>query len=110
MSGPVFAAFLDVVRRIPAGAVSRGNQVLVQTGENTGEVDQTTGLPEGFTYREVTIGVSDGDWVEVISGLEEGDVVAYIPTTSGDGMMFGGMMMGGYGGGEAVMVSPGPGM
>ena len=84
------------VVRIPAGAVSRGNQVLVQTGENTGEVDQTTGLPEGFTYREVTIGVSDGDWVEITSGLEAGDTVAYIPASTNDFLsILGGMMIGG---------------
>ena len=92
----------DVVR-IPAGAVSRGNQVLVLTGENTGGTDETTGLPAGFTYREVTIGVSDGDFVEITSGIEEGDTIAYIPTSGGNDFFFMGGP-GGPGGGQVVVV------
>ena len=92
----------DVVR-IPARAVSRGNQVLVLTGENTGGIDETTGLPAGFTYQEVTVGVSDGDFVEITSGLEAGDTIAYIPTSGGDNFFFMGGP-GGPGGAQVVVV------
>ena len=92
----------DVVR-IPARAVSRGNQVLVLTGENTGGIDEATGLPAGFTYQEVTVGVSDGDFVEITSGLEAGDTIAYIPTSGGDNFFFMGGP-GGPGGAQVVVV------
>ena len=45
---------------------------------------------------QVTTGVSDGDYIEIVSGLQEGDVVAYIPTSSSSGGDF--MMMGPGGG------------
>lgn len=65
--------------------------------------------PEGFTAVIVTIGLSDENYTEIISGLEEGDTV-YLPdktaaNNTGFGNMRGGMggmgmggMMGGMGG------------
>ncbi len=49
---------------------------------------------------QVEVGASDDTYTEIISGLQEGDVVAYIPTTSSSSttdtfMMGGGMQMGG---------------
>ena len=55
----------------------------------------------------VTTGVSDGSYIEITSGLQEGDVVAYIPTsTSSDSSFPMGGMPGGMGGGTM----PGGGM
>lgn len=53
---------------------------------------------EGGDYCSVPveIGASDSSYIEIISGLQEGDTVAYIPTTSSGG--FGMMMPGGMGG------------
>ena len=68
------ASVTDVLR-IPAGAVSRGNRVLVYGEDNGG--DET--IPEGYGWREITIGESDGDYVEVLSGLSEGDQITYQP-------------------------------
>lgn len=60
---------------------------------------------------EVETGVSDGSYIEVTSGLQEGDTVAYIQVSSsgdsgmmmggmpGSGMPSGGMPSGGRGGG-----------
>ncbi len=93
----------DVVR-IPAGAVARGDQVLVLTGENTGGMDEATGLPAGFTYKDVTVGVSDGDGVEITSGIEPGDTIAYIPTSDDNNFFFMGGGPGGPGGGQVVVV------
>ena len=61
--------------------------------------------------RAVPTGVSDGNYIEITSGLQEGDVVAYIPTTSSSGgmaMMMGGMP-GGMGGMGGAMPGGGPG-
>lgn len=80
------------VLAIPAGAVERGNRVLRQTADgSTGE-----GAPEGYEYVIVETGVSDDNFVEIISGLDVGDNVCYIPETSNGGGMF--MMMTGGGG------------
>ncbi|MBQ8837287.1 MAG: HlyD family efflux transporter periplasmic adaptor subunit [Clostridia bacterium] len=68
------------------------------TANASGTVTSSNGLPEGYEYVTVEIGMSDEDYVEIISGLEEGDTVAYIPktvTTSNNNF---GMMMGNMGG------------
>ena len=59
-------------------------------------------------YVSVETGASDDSYIEILSGLQEGDTVAYIPTSSGSGMS---MMMGGAMsmGGGAMVVSGGPG-
>lgn len=84
---------------IPAGAVSRGDRVLVKTSDgSTGE-----GAPEGYMYVKVTTGVSDGDFIEILTGLSEGDEIAYIPDTATSTDFFG-MGMGGMGGGSVMVV------
>ena len=77
--------------------------------EITGTIDSETGIPEGFHAVTVEVGLDDGDYIEIISGLSEGDIV-YIPVTETTGanmMMFGmgrntqrGMNMGGMSGGN----------
>ncbi len=52
-------------------------------------------VPDGYEIRQVVIGISDGTNIEIISGLSEGETVAYIPTTSSSGNPFMRMMMGG---------------
>ena len=76
------------VLTLPADAVETGGRVLVK---NT---DGSTGAnaPEGYRYVNVEIGVSDENYVEILSGLAEGDEIAYIPDT-GNGLL--GFMMGG---------------
>ena len=126
------------VLAIPAAALNRGDTVLVTTDSPSAvnAVSQTPEdmeLPEGSESPEgaedaaaqtggneaqssyvsvaVTTGVSDGDYIEITSGLQEGDVVAYIPTissNSGFGMMMGGMGGGAMGGGGG-MPGGGPG-
>lgn len=54
------------------------------------------GIPDGYEIRPVTVGISDGINIEIVSGLSAGETVAYIPSTGGSGMFgFPGMMMGG---------------
>ena len=81
----------------PAGDLPEGSGTEPQgdmPAGDTGAVGQSGG---GYVSVEVNVGVSDGDYIEILSGLQEGDVVAYIATSS-SGMM-GNMMMGGMPGG-----------
>jgi multidrug efflux pump subunit AcrA (membrane-fusion protein) len=77
---------------VPLNAVQEfGDRVFVYTG-----VDDESGSPTGDT--EVETGLSDGTHVEIVSGLDEGDRVYYMPPASEDGesqMMFPGMRGGG---------------
>ena len=78
---------------IPASAVQTGSRVLAKTDDgSTGE-----GAPKGYEYVRVEIGTSDEDFVEIVSGLEDGDEIAWIPdapTTGSMNMMMGPMGMG----------------
>ncbi len=68
------------VLAVPVSAVERGNRVLVKTGETvegTGTTLDENGLPVGYEYREVTLGINDDDYIQITSGLEEGDEIAY---------------------------------
>ncbi|MBD9218781.1 MAG: efflux RND transporter periplasmic adaptor subunit [Clostridiales bacterium] len=92
---------------VPAAAISRGNRVLVQTGNKSDD----TSIPSGYEYVEVETGVSSDDFVEIKSGINEGDSVAYIETGSSVdpfAMMMGGGSYGG-GGGDAGGGAPGGG-
>ena len=80
---------------VPADAVARGNVVLRKTADgSTGEK-----APDGYEYVTVEIGMADELYVEILSGLEEGDTVAYIAKTvsSSSNGMFGMMMPGAMG-------------
>nr|WP_312576609.1 HlyD family efflux transporter periplasmic adaptor subunit [Sedimentibacter sp.] len=82
------------ILRIPSSALYRNNRVLVKDEDgskaasqqqrnkanNEGKKSISTGnIPDGFTYVTVEIGINNTDYVEIVSGLEEGDVVA-VPT------------------------------
>ena len=91
---------------IPNGAVARGNLVLITADSPSAVNAVEQEAPEGYVYVAVETGVSDDDYIEITSGLQAGDKVAYIPTSSGGmGFMMG--MMGG--GGMAVAMEPGGG-
>jgi len=64
------------------------------------------GLPEGYEYVIVTVGVSDDSFIEITSGLYEGDEIAYIPDTGAvtNNMFPDGM----YGGMGVTVVGGGP--
>ncbi len=75
-------------------------------------------LPDGWRAVEVETGLSDTNYIEILSGIEEGDIV-YVPEVARDsssedgemGMMPGGDMGGGMpsGGGGGSMPSGGGG-
>ena len=60
---------------IPVDAVNRGNTVTVP-GPGAMNADRTAVADiTKLETREVTLGKSDGDYIEVTGGLEEGDTV-----------------------------------
>lgn len=68
--------------------------------KNADGKNRVAGIPEGFVLKEVQLGISDGTNVEIKSGLNEGDVIAYTPATASQNDSF--MMMGpGAMGGDA---------
>lgn len=101
------------VLAIPSGAVNRGNTVLITADSPSAAnaVDQEA--PEGYVYVEVETGISDDSYIQVLSGLQEGDTVAYLQTSGGSGDMamgaMGMMPAGGMGGGMSGAPSGGMG-
>ena len=88
---------------IPAQALMRGNTVYVQDSS----VKESDGMvPAGFRSVEVETGLISEDYVEILSGLSEGDIVYIDPTSSTDSSAAFGM--GGMPGGGGGM--PGGGM
>ena len=86
------------VLAVPSGALMRGNQVYVKDDSVT---ESQGPVPAGFRAVEVETGVISDSYVEIKSGLEEGDVVYVAETvsnTSGFMMMGPGGMGGGPGG------------
>lgn len=94
------------VLSVPSAALLRGNRVLVPTDatatDTTANGDTTAAAsdaPAGYKYVQVEVGISDGDYIEITSGLNEGDMVAVATasssaaTTSSTSDMGGGMVV-----------------
>jgi len=70
------------VLTVPVDAVVRGNTVLAQSEPSTAVKDgdkltlNDSGKPTGFKSTKVTLGVSNDNYIEIKSGLKQGDVVA----------------------------------
>ena len=80
---------------VPTAAINRGNTVYVK-GQKGDEKDMA---PEGFKTVRVEIGISNDSFVEIKSGINEGDIVYVTPSAdNGQQMMFPGMMGGMPGG------------
>ena len=98
------------VLAVPTGALNRGNTVLVTAGSPSASKGTLVENGEEAYYSiPVETGASDSSYIEIVSGLQEGDTVAYIPQNSSGGFAM--MMPGGMGGvsfGDAAM--PGGGM
>ncbi|WP_432629486.1 efflux RND transporter periplasmic adaptor subunit [Brotaphodocola sp.] len=89
---------------VPSGALMRGNRVYIKDDSaDASDTPQKGNVPAGFKAVEVEVGLSNDDFVEIKSGVSEGDTV-YVEESSGKSMdMF---QMGGPGGG---MGGPGGG-
>ena len=90
---------------VPVEAVSRGNLVLVTEDSPSAANAEEREAPAGYVYVSVEAGVSDDSRAQILSGLQEGDTVAYLPSSGGSDMA---MMPGGMGG-MTVAVGGGPG-
>ena len=106
----------DDVLAIPSLAVNRGNTVLITADSPSAVNALDQEAPEGYVYVSVETGVSDDSYIEITSGLQEGDTVAYLrAASSSSDFMMGNMPggdMGGQGGGMpggGGMASGGPG-
>ena len=93
------------VLAVPSAAVNRGNTVLITADSPSAVNALDQEAPEGYVYVEVEVGISDESYTQILSGLQEGDKVAYLPTSSGGEMgmamtmMPSGMPSGGMSGG-----------
>lgn len=64
------------VLTVPVEAVSRGDKVLAAPKEALAQ-DGTLADPSKLEERTVTLGLSDDHYIEITSGLAEGDTIAY---------------------------------
>lgn len=88
------------VLAVPVEAVNRGDLVLVTKDSPSAAGAADREALEGYVYISVESGVSDDSYAQILSGLQEGDTVVYIPSSGDSGMMmFGGMGGGPMGGG-----------
>lgn len=87
---------------IPSSAVTRGSGntslVLITRNSPSAENAVEQEAPEGYVYVQVETGISDDSYVQILSGLQEGDTVAYITRTTESGSMMMGGMPGAMGG------------
>ncbi|MDR1328713.1 MAG: efflux RND transporter periplasmic adaptor subunit [Oscillospiraceae bacterium] len=94
----------------PQGNIPQGN---IPQGGGAGQVNISQGVPDGYEYVAVETGVSDGTYIEIKSGLREGDEITYVRQAESQNMfvmMPGGMGMGGgMTGGGTMTVTRGAG-
>jgi len=82
------------VLAIPIEAVLRGDKVLVKNAndeENKSDASEAsnTDAPEGYHYVSVETGISDTNYIEILSGLIVGDEVAIEKRVAKDEFQFG---------------------
>ncbi|MBE6914511.1 MAG: HlyD family efflux transporter periplasmic adaptor subunit [Ruminococcaceae bacterium] len=73
----ITVAKADNVLTIPAAALNRGNTVLITADSPSAVNALEQPAPEGYVYVSVKTGIGDDDYLEVLSGLQPGDTVAY---------------------------------
>lgn len=84
VSTKIVVSSADNIVAIPVGAVVRGDTVLVKTGNKS----EDPSIPEGYEYVPVETGISDDTYVEIKSGINEGDEIAYIFSSSANMDMY----------------------
>ena len=78
------------VLRVPLSAVRKGNIVYRKVTNETYQ-DQDSSVPMGYEKVKVEIGQNNSDYIEITSGLEEGDVVLIDKLTQSGILDFSGM-------------------
>ena len=67
---------------VPNAAVVRGSYVLVtKDSPSAANADTAMEAPEGFVYVPVKTGVSNDDYTQIVSGIQEGDTIGYDPSS-----------------------------
>lgn len=90
VTGEIILEGVTDVLTVPVDALQRGNNVYVKDDSVT---EAEGNVPVGFRSVSVETGLSDGDYIQIVSGLSEGDEVYVTRTSSGNTMM----EMGGFG-------------
>ena len=74
----ITTASVKNVLALPNAALVRGSYVLVtRDSPSAANAETSMTAPGGYVYVKVTTGISDDDYIEVKSGLQEGDTIAY---------------------------------
>ena len=74
----ITTASVKNVLALPNAALVRGSYVLVtKDSPSAANAETSMTAPAGYVYVKVTTGISDDDYIEVKSGLQEGDTIAY---------------------------------
>ena len=104
VDGTIILDQVDNALMIPVDSLMRGNRVYVKDDSVT---RQQGNVPAGFKAVEVETGISNDDYVQITSGLSEGDEV-YVDSASGNTStdMF---QMSGMGGPDGMGGAPGGG-
>ena len=102
---------------IPANADAKSGSNKGTNSAPTGDSGKGSGgapaggnaVPDGYEMRDITVGISDGTNIEVVSGLSEGETIIYIPKSGESDNPFAMMMGGGMGGRPGDGQGGGPG-
>ena len=102
---------------IPANADAKSDSNKGTNSAPTGDSGKGSGgapagenaVPDGYEMRDITVGISDGTNIEVVSGLSEGETIIYIPKSGESDNPFAMMMGGGMGGRPGGGQGGGPG-
>lgn len=74
----ITTASVKNVLALPNAALVRGSYVLVtKDSPSAANAETSMTAPDGYVYVKVATGISDDDYIEVKSGLQEGDTIAY---------------------------------
>ena len=100
-SAKITTASVKNVLALPNAALVRGSYVLVtKDSPSAANAEASMTAPDGYVYVKVTTGISDDDYIEVKSGLQEGDTIAYDTSTVSATDFYSNMMVSAEGGDE----------
>ena len=97
----ITTASVKDVLALPNAALVRGSYVLVtKDSPSAANAETSMTAPDGYVYVKVTTGISDDDYIEVKSGLQEGDTIAYDNSSVSATDFYSNMMVSAEGGDE----------
>ena len=98
VDGVIILDAVDDVLMIPVDSLMRGNRVYIKDDTVT---EQQGAVPAGFRAVEVETGLTSDSFIEIVSGLSEGDVIYVSESSRTANVWMGGQ--GGMGGGPSGM-------